>query len=127
VGGALYVLQGLSHGHLAKVWREHDHFTSHVIARYDSEPFEWVREPDGSWLVATAQALWRTTDAGISTLVARFPEVIWYGTSLARAPDGTIYVGARNGVLRLTPVWPEAPRYAADWLMPRETKNPDCN
>jgi hypothetical protein len=36
VDGSIYVLQGISHlslseGQLARVWREHDHFTSHVI------------------------------------------------------------------------------------------------
>ena len=49
-GGALYVLQGLSHlglsaGQLAVVWPEHDHFTSRVIARYDSGVWAVEGEP----------------------------------------------------------------------------------
>jgi hypothetical protein len=121
-GGALYVLQGLSHmgfsgGQLAKVWREHDHFTSHVIARYESEPFDWVPESDGTWLVATHEALWRTSEEGARTLVARFPDVLSDPDSVVLTADGTLYVGARNGVLRLTPAWPELPRYLPDWLV----------
>jgi hypothetical protein len=56
-------------------------------------------------------------EAGVSTLLARFPDVLSDPDSLARAADGTLYVGARNGVLRLTPLWPEAPRYLSDWLV----------
>ena len=97
--------------------REHDHFTSHVIARYSLEPFDWIPESDGSWLVATKEALWRTSEIGASTVVTRFPDVLGDPDSLARAADGTLYVGAKNGVLRLTPLWPETPRYLADWLV----------
>jgi ligand-binding sensor domain-containing protein len=71
----------------------------------------------GTWLVATEEGLWRTSEAGVSTLVARFPDVLSNPDSLARAADGTLYVGARNGVLRLTPLWPETPRYLPDWLV----------
>jgi hypothetical protein len=124
LGGSLYLLQGLSHigistGQLAKVWREHDHFTSHVIAVYESEPFDWVVEADGTWLVATHEALWRTREAGARTLVARFPGVLTDPDSMVRTADGTLYVGGRNGVLRLTPAWPEMPRYLPDWLVTR--------
>lgn len=124
-GGDLYVLQGLSHmgmstGQFAKIWREHDHFTSHVIARYASEPFDWIREPDGAWLIATWRAIWRTTEGGRMELLARLPSVVEYPNSIARTDDGTLYVGGRGGVLRLTPTWPDEPRYAADFLIPPE-------
>ena len=118
--GALFVLQGITHGvssggQLVKVWREHDHFTSHVIARYSSEPVDWIREPGGIWLVVTWDAVWRTSDAGTSTLVAGLPDVLDYPNSLARSADGTFYIGMRGGIVRLTPTWPDAPRYAADF------------
>jgi len=50
MGNALYALQGLAHptlsaGQLARVWREQDHFSSHVIARNRSKPFDWIHEP----------------------------------------------------------------------------------
>lgn len=130
VGGELYVLQGLSDmsrsdGQFAKVWREHGHFTSHVIARYYSEPFDWIQEPDGAWLIATWYAIWRTTDDGKVSLVARLPEVVYAPNSFARTPDGTLYIGGRGGVVRLTPTWPEEPRYVADFLVPREREK-DC-
>jgi hypothetical protein len=123
VAGELYVLQGLSHmmtsqGQLAKVWREHAHFTSHVIARYWSQPFDWVPEQDGTWLVATAEAIWRTSETGTNSLVARLPQVISGANSLARELDGTLYIGMRGAVLRLTPTWPDEPRYASDLLLP---------
>jgi hypothetical protein len=127
VNGVLYVLQGLSHGsssagQLAKLWHEHAHFTTHVIARYDYAPFDWIRESDGTWLVATEEALWRTSEHGTSALVARMPGVVDHPGSLVRSPDGMIYVGAKGGVLRLTPRWPEMPRYAPDWWVPAKRK-----
>ena len=129
--GALYVLQGLSHmvssdGQLAKLWPEHDHFTSRVIARYMSEPFDWIEESDGSWTIATQGAIWNTTESGTSALVARLPPFFLYATSLLRAADGTIYIGARAGVLRLTPTWSEAPRFFAEFLMPTGSRQERC-
>jgi len=130
-GGAIYVLQGLSHmgmseGQLARLWREHDHFTSHVIARFASEPFEWIRIEDGSWLIATWNAIWHTSERGESTLVARLPDVAWYPNSFVREGDGTLYVGMRGGVLRLTPTWPDMPRYAVDLLVPENDADLSC-
>ncbi|HTA90176.1 MAG TPA: hypothetical protein VK745_11385 [Polyangiaceae bacterium] len=130
-GSAVYVLQGISHlgiseGQLAKLWREHDHFTSHVIARYDSEPVAWIPLPDG-FLVTTWEAIWHTKMDSTTTLVARLPSVMWYPSSLARASDGTFYVGTRGGVLRLIPTWPDEPRYAADYLWPARPGLPDCS
>jgi hypothetical protein len=129
-GSSVYVLQGISHlgiseGQLAKVWREHEHFTSHVIARYASEPVAWVPLADG-FLVTTWEAIWHTKLDGTTALVSRLPDIVWYPTSLARASDGTLYVGIRGGVLRLTPTWPEQPRYVADYLWPTRSGQPDC-
>jgi hypothetical protein len=123
LGDSLYVLQGLSHltlsaGQIAKVWREHDHFSSHVIARYQSEPFDWIHDLDGTWLVATREGIWRTSETGSNELFARFPAIVLSGTSFARAPSGTFYVGMRSGILRLTPKWADAPRYETDFLVP---------
>lgn len=131
VDGALYVLQGLSHlglsrGQLSKVWREHNHFTTHVVARFASEPYDWIVEPEGTWLIATSDAIWRTSSAGLVSLVARLPERAWEANSLARSPDGTLYVGMRGTVLRLTPTWAEAPRYATDTLLPPTARAEDC-
>lgn len=131
-GQAIYVLQGLSHlgiseGQLAMLWREHDHFTSHVIARFDSEPFDWIRLEDGSWLVATWNAIWHTAEGGTNTLVARLPSVVWVPNSFVREDDGTMYIGMRGGVLRLTPAWPDMPRYAGELLLPeRDAEELSC-
>lgn len=130
-GSTVYLLQGIAHlgisqGQLAKVWREHDHFTSHVIARYDSEPVAWIPLVDG-FLVTTWEAIWHTKTDGTTTLVARLPSVIGYPRSLARASDGTLYVGTRGGVLRLTPTWPDQPSYVADYLWPARPGLPDCS
>jgi hypothetical protein len=129
--GALFVLQGLSHmsissGQLAVLWREHAHFTSQVIARYPSEPVDWVLEADGRWLVATREAIWRTSRSGQVELVVRLPDVLEYPSSLVKTADGTLYVGGRDGVLRLTPMWKEDPRYATDMLMPIGTRWQKC-
>jgi hypothetical protein len=124
VDGVLYVLQGLSHmglstGQFSALWREHDHFTSRVIARYRSEPVDWILQDDGTWWVLTWDAIWRTSRNAEVELVTRLPDVLEYGLSLAKASDGTLYVGGRGAVLRLTPLWSEAPRYAPDLLVPR--------
>jgi hypothetical protein len=114
IDGVLYVLQGVSHmgfsaGQLSALWREHDHFTSRVIARYRSEPVDWILQTDGTWLILTWEAIWKTSRNGEVDLVARLPDVLDYPLSLSGAPDGTLYVGGRGAVLRLTPLWNEAP------------------
>ena len=124
VDGVLYVLQGLSHmtlsaGQFSALWREHDHFTSRVIARFRSEPVDWIFQSDGTWLVLTWEAVWRTSRNGEVELITRLPDVLEYPLNLSGAPDGTLYVGGRGAVLRLTPLWSEAPRYAADLLVPK--------
>ncbi|HVY28340.1 MAG TPA: hypothetical protein VHB79_17415 [Polyangiaceae bacterium] len=130
--GVIYVLQGISHmgtseGQLAKIWREHDHFTSHVIARYASEPVDWIRHNDGTWLIATWTAIWETHEGARSNLVAHLPDIISYPTSLVNAADGTLFVGTRGGVVRLSPTWPDAPRYAADFLWKPGSPRRDCH
>lgn len=130
-GDALYVLQGLSHlglsaGQLAVIWPEHGHFMSRVIARYASAPVDWIPEPDGSWTVVTWEAVWHTSASGSSELVARLPGELWYPYSLTRTDDGTLFVGSRGGVLRLTPAWEETPRYQADFLMPEGSRLGEC-
>jgi hypothetical protein len=130
-GGAIYVLQGISHmgiseGQLARLWHEHDHFTSHLIARFASEPEDWIRLEDGSWMIATWNAIWHTDERGTNTLVARLPNIVWYPNSFVREADGTLYIGMRGGVLRLTPTWPDMPRYAADLLWPERDGDLSC-
>jgi hypothetical protein len=131
VGGDLYVLQGISHmgiseGQFAKIWREHDHFSNQVVARYASEPVDWIHEPDGTWLVATWNAIWRTSERGSNELITRLPAVLDYPNSFAKSADGTLYVGGRGGILRLTPTWPDTPRYAADLLVPMGSREEAC-
>ncbi|HKO51893.1 MAG TPA: hypothetical protein VJV79_29490 [Polyangiaceae bacterium] len=65
-------------------------------------------------MVTTWEAIWHTKTDGTPTLVARLPSVIRYPNSLARASDGTLYVGTLGGILRLTPTLPDQPSYAAD-------------
>jgi hypothetical protein len=130
--GAIYVLQGIAHmgineGQLAKIWREHDHFTSHVIARYPSEPVDWIRRGDGSWLIATWSAIWQTLDGAPSAVVANLPKIMSYPTSLVSTADGTLFVGTRGGVIRLTPTWPDVPRYATDFLWKPGSTRRDCH
>jgi hypothetical protein len=129
--GVLYVLQGLSHlgssgGQLAMLWREHDHFTSQVIARYPTEPTDWLLQPDGTWLVLTEDAIWQTSATNGVTLVARLASGIDYPASLAQSYDATLYVGGRGGVLRLTRLWDEHPRYASDLLIPKGSAQETC-
>jgi len=130
--GVIYVLQGIAHqgtneGQLAKIWREHDHFTSHVIARYPSEPVDWIRRGDGTWLIATWTAIWETREGAPIAIVARLPDIMSYPTSLVSTADGTLFVGTRSGVVRLSPTWPDVPRYAADFLWKPDSPRRDCH
>lgn len=130
VDGRLVVLQGLSHmvgaGQLAVIWREHDHFTSQVIAQFESEPIDWLALPGHEWLVATTEHIWHVRETGEISPVARLPQILSYPSSLARSSDGTLYLGGSGGVLRLTPLWKEDPRYAADWLVSKRSPAEDC-
>jgi hypothetical protein len=131
IDGVIYALQGLTHlmttpGQLVALWREHDHFTGHVVARYRTEPVDWIVQDDGTWLVLTDEGIWKTSRAGEVSLVTRVPEVLEYASSFVMTADGTFYVSGRAGVLRLTPVWAEQPRYAAEWLMPNRSAQKKC-
>jgi len=101
-------------------------FRSHVIATYATEPVAWIRLVDG-FLVVTHEAIWQTKLDGATSLVARLPGSAWGPNSLARAADGTLYVGMPGGILRLTPTWPDEPRYATDYLWPAQPGMPDCS
>lgn len=130
-GSKLYVLQGLAHlgiseGQLAAVWRERGRFHAHVIATYRSEPVELIRASEREWLVLTWNAVWKASEAGTNELVTRLPDVVSYPSSFVRMPDGVLLVGMREGVLRLTPLWDEAPRYAAEVLIPRDRHEQPC-
>src|SRR4029078_7287464 len=85
-GDRILVLQADSYvrniGQLAELWREHDHFASHVIARYDVAPMGTWAQPDGSCLVLMADAVWRTLRTGTVQLIASLPWVPQYHTSL---------------------------------------------
>jgi hypothetical protein len=89
IDGGLFVLQGLSHltlsvGQLAVIRREHENFTSRVIARFPSEPFDWILIPNGSLLVATRNAIWHVSKTGHVALFTRLPDVLEYPSALAQ-------------------------------------------
>ncbi len=130
VGGTVFVLQGLSHmgysgGQLSTLSHEHDHFTSRVIARYLTEPVDWLLEPDGTWLVLTWDGIWRTSQSGELTLFARLPDVC-QPTSMTRTADNHVYIGCRGGAVRLVPRWNQDPRFAPEWLIPEDSKQAAC-
>jgi hypothetical protein len=129
IGGKLFVLQGLAHlgdwvGQLAAIWRERSRFSTHVVARYRSEPVDWIRESEGVWLVLTHYVIWRTYENGTNEFVALVP--VWNPNSLLRLHDGVLLVGARGGVLRLTPTWDDTPRYASEFLVPKGWRERIC-
>lgn len=116
-----------SGGQLAALRREGDHFTSRVIARYDSGPLDMLPQPDGSWLVLTKDAVWRTLRTGSVELVVHLPEVPQSPTSLAADGEGRLYIGGRVGVLRLTPRWDTSLRYLPDLLLPKNFSLERCS
>jgi hypothetical protein len=129
-GDVILVLQAESYarsiGQLAELWREHDHFTSRVIARYDRAPSEMLAQPDGSWLVLVDDALWRTRRTGSVELIARLPSVYQYHASLATDDAGRLYLAGAVGVLRLTPRWDSDFGYVPDLLLPEGSSFERC-
>jgi hypothetical protein len=106
---AFYVFQGLAHlaarrGRVLKVERDPQKGWGAVVLVADLEtaPEAILEESPGRWLVAAANGIVRVTAAGA---VERIWQHKMLGTviprSIARTPDGIVYVGMRAWVLRV--------------------------
>jgi len=90
--------------------------------RLDDEPRTYVKEPSGDVLFTTTHGLNRITKAGELQTLAVFPDWVkfQYANSMAISSDGSIFVGMRMFVLKLTP---DAGAFTQEWLLPAECRN----
>jgi len=84
-------------------------------------PKAFLDERDGSFLIVTSKRLVRVSDAKRVELLHRSKNGFWAPTSIARDPDGTLYLGARYVVVRLRPL---AVGYSETWLAPPGATRP---
>jgi hypothetical protein len=107
--------------------------TLQYSTRLDGAPMASTKLPDGSVLFVTTRSLHAITKSeSPEKLEHRFP--LWvatqYPNSIIARPDGTIFIGMRMFVLRLTP---NPTGYSEDWLLPNscptfelDEKESDC-
>lgn len=121
VGDKLLVLTGLDHlsGRSGRVFRavqRDNRWELDPVGVLDASPAAWTL--DGiRLLVLTGSGLWSVTmDAGV-TQVHRSDIGGLYPNSLARGPDGALYVGMRRYVLRLDPA---GDKWTETWLVSKE-------
>ena len=88
----------------------------------DGEPRTYVKEPSGDVLFTTTHSLQRITKAGELQTLAIFPDWVkfQYANSMVLASDGSIFVGMRMFVLKLTP---GTGSFTQEWLLPAECRN----
>lgn len=90
--------------------------------RLDGEPRALAKETDGSVLFVTTHGLHRIAKLGGLQNLVTFPE--WtrsqFANSMAIASDGSIFIGMRMFVLRLSAT---SDGYSQEWLLPTECRH----
>jgi hypothetical protein len=129
--GIIFMLQGLFHatlsrGYLSALWRERGELRARIVVRFESRPRDWLPRPDGTWLVLTDHAIWKTSLTGTLKLVTRVPDVLPYLLTFVQTADGTFHLAGQGGALGLTPTWAEEPRHRADLLLPAGSEQAQC-
>ena len=89
--------------------------------RLDGAPRAYAKESDGNVLFVTTEGLSRVNKNGELQALARLPK--WtkfqYANSMAILSDGSVFVGMRMFVLRLSP---SSDGYTQQWLLPVECR-----
>jgi hypothetical protein len=102
--------------------------SAQVVAPLGGWPLARTRANSGGWLVvvegevakettATSQIV-AVSPAGTTTPIAAVGEMADFVSSIRQESEGSIWLGARSGVVRLTQVWSEPPRYWPTYLVP---------
>jgi hypothetical protein len=116
-GDAFVVFQGLfDSGRVTTLSRRGRNWTASLLADLHRSPAAWQRRRT-SWLIVTDTGVIDVAADGRQTALGTFNTMAFYPNSLVEAADGTIWIGVRGGVVRLTPVWVQAPRYWAEYLV----------
>jgi hypothetical protein len=89
--------------------------------KLDGAPSAFAQEIDGSVVFVTTHSLCRFTKTGELKILHTFPRWIaqQYPNSMAITADGSIYVGMRMFVLKLTDRGGE---YSEEWLLPNDCR-----
>ena len=122
--GSFFVFQGLSHlgsrlGRVLRVRPTEKGWRADVFVALDATPDAVLQERSGSWLMASTDGVSRITTSGAVKRLWGSSDVLvdTYPSSIARSADGSVYVGMRAWVLRLT--WSQAdPYWLVDLLVP---------
>jgi hypothetical protein len=118
-GGALVAFVGLAHlgmdeGHAVEILETPKSFAVGRSVDVGSAPCAAAREGSGSFLVVTFKGLSRVSADFKATKLLESRWGILYPTSMVIAKNGTVTIGMRGGVARLTP---SAGGYEERWLL----------
>jgi hypothetical protein len=122
VGDSFVVFQGLfDSGRVSRVSRRQPNgrWSARLLADLYRAPAAWQRRR-GGWLLVTDTALIELDDRAqlpLGKTFANLDTISFYPNSVVELPDGTIWIGVRGGAVRLTPVWPEAPRFWSEYVV----------
>jgi hypothetical protein len=94
-----------------------------IVTRLQNTPYAFLVEPSGALLVVTHEGIERVVDHR-ATVVHRGRWSGLYPSSMARAADGTIYIGMRYAVARLKP---EGDHYVERWLVLGSCEGVKCD
>jgi len=136
-GGGILVLSGLAHMSMdfgnEFIFSNPDglNITLQYSAHLDGAPMAYAKLADGSVLFVTTHSLHAITKSEPATKLDHgFPNwmKVQFPNSIVALSDGTIFIGMRMFVLRLTP---NPAGYSEDWLLPNscrkfEMKQLDC-
>lgn len=124
VAGRTFAVTGLAHGPyndgtVVEIVREHGTWRSVPFANLPTAPDTATAEPPGSLLVLTDAGLVRVDAKGRTRLLVKTNYSGLYPSSMVRLDDGTLYIGMRRFVVRLTPA---GDGYREDWLLPSDSR-----
>lgn len=122
VASGVLVLTGLDHlglsgGGIYRVTLKDGAPAIHETAKLGASAENYTVAPDGNLLVLTAEGLYRVTPLGDATRLTGLDTGSFYPNSLAVSGHGTVDIGMRHYVVRLTP---KDGGYETRWWAPRE-------
>lgn len=101
-------------------------WTATLFATLPDSPDAALAETENSWLFVSNSGIWRIdAEARLSTVWRPEKGSLSYPSSMARGPNGEVYVGMRHFIARLSPS--DANPYQVDLLVPPSCDNTSCD
>jgi len=129
-GTDVFAFEGLSHmmpghGSMIKLEKRRGKWTARTIVNLGGEPGPYVAEgPERVLLLAESKWLLSLDFAGSKRLLHTSASGFGRASSIVRAPDGSIFVGAGRVVMRLTP---DGGSFHEQWLVrPKDAEACKC-